>query len=113
VCSIDPFEQKIQLVLLIASTVAAVLAMVVPLLTLYWQLCSKISTLQEQFGTLGIDHQKTLLSLEQQIAELQRAKAVLIEKARHDSKKLRTIERRLRILETQLAHRTSAVGEHN
>ena len=101
-CSMEPFEQKIQLVLLIVSTVAAALAVVVPLLTAYWQQSSRINGLHEQFAALEIDRQKALVSLEQKIAELQRAKTVLITKARHDSETLRTTERRLRMLEARL-----------
>lgn len=104
-----PFVQEIQLILSVIGAVAAVLAIV----KLYCQVCSKINALQGQVGALEIDYQKTFISIEQKIAELQRAKAVLIKKAQHDSKRFHTIENRLHILETQLPHRTSAVGRTN
>ncbi len=100
-----PFEQKIQLVLLIVTTVAAVLAVIVPLLRGYRRQSARIDGLDRKVALREIEHQRVLICLEQKIAELQRAKTVLITKARHDTKRLRGMERRLQMLETKLAMR--------
>jgi len=106
-----PFE-KVQLVLGVVGTVAAVLAVAVALLVSHFELWSKVNSLHEQIGTLEIDHQKTLIGRDARIAELERARAVLIEKACHDTERFRTLERRLRILEAELVSQTSPLSHH-
>ncbi len=105
-------SEKGQLVLLIVGTVGTVLGVAVPLLIWHLGLWSRINGLQERIGTLEIDHQKALLARDAKIAELERARAVFIEKARHDTERVRTLERRLRMLETELVSQTSPLG-HN
>jgi hypothetical protein len=105
-------SEKVQLVLSIVSAVAAVLAVVVSLLVPHLELWSKVNRLHERIGALEIDHQKILIARDAKIAELERAKAVLIEKARHDAERFRTLERRLRMLETELISQTSPLGHH-
>jgi cell division protein FtsB len=106
-------EQKIQYVFLIVSTVAAVLAVVVPFLTSVWELWSKINKVQEQVGELETDHRKTVISLEREIGELRRAKAALIERARRDTNRFRALEQRFRLLEAELDQRVSPLERRN
>ena len=87
--------------------------MLVPLLISCWASWSKINRLQEKVGASEIDHQKTLIRLEREIGELERAKKVLIAKARLDKEGFRRLERRLRILEIESPYRKATVEHGN
>jgi hypothetical protein len=102
----DPSE-RVQLVLMIVGTVGTVLGVAVPLLIWHLELWSRINRLQERIGSFGIDHQKTLIVRDAKIVDLEGARAILIKKARHDTDKFRALDRRLRILETELVGQIS------